>query len=815
MLPRKLFVRKTRWVWIALLALSPPAYLAATYLNLKYDPNTNAGIAIDRAAAIQTAARFAESKGIQISGWTPLCNVKKEDNLRFYYQMKPDGEGALARRLAPELKIAVRFRSPDKSQNVEIELDRQGRPLGSLKKLASTHESSDPGEPVARKMAEAALQARLAVTPQPGNSDLKLKESSSDGIVMREYTWAWPFQSLSGGLTIKSVFTVRGGEMTGDVVQAEVDKTYARQYLGARSKLRIASTILFWVVCVIVVIFGIYRFVQRVKQKELSFQRVAVLTGLFTAATSLTVLLTDVAIYDVSGMPGFPAPDWAINLIGAMGNALLGLFIGLAYGSGEGDIRESYPGKLTSLDALLTGRFFSRNASQSAVLGCAMGGWMALLSSLAFLPWQGRPGMGEEFGPVFMWLGVAPWLSPFQTGPLDVMLVTVIGLLLPLPFLRRRFRSHRVIVPLLAVFLWIACAGPYLGFRPWTATLLMAVARTAIVLLAFYFFDLLTMIVALAAPTFFYFAVAMMAQPSPAIRNAGFIALAIGAAGLIAAIIFAFKGRLYREDEVRPLYARLLAERLSMKAEVSAAREAQLRLMPESLPRTAQFQIAASCVPAHEVGGDFYDLFELEPGRLGVLVAEGGGKGLGSALSIAYAKGFLTPRIFNNEGDDSPTDLIRGMQDRLMTMLDHGAVVGLTYAVIDAADGTLRYARVGEHPAILVSNGRADNLITPEETEKRFTSTRGAGDPIVVTEGRISLGEGDSVIFFTDGIAKDWRRSGTGAGAEFAKILKNAAKSTKSGRLQESLTKSVNDCAKQARRRGAGDDLTAVIIKLQ
>ncbi|MGH9846840.1 MAG: PP2C family protein-serine/threonine phosphatase, partial [Blastocatellia bacterium] len=664
MLPRKILVKKTRWLWVAILSLSPLAYFAATYLNLKYDPNVNAGIAVDRAAAIQAAARFAESKGLQIKDWTPLCNVKTEDNLRFYYQTKTasgNGEGALARRLAPELKIAVRFRSPDKSQNVEIELDREGRPLGALKRLASIHESSDPGEPAARKMAEAALQARLAAAGRPDNADLNLKESSSDGIVTREYAWQWPLQSLTGqagGLTIKSVFTVRGGEMTGDVVQAVVDRTYARQHLGARSKLRIASTILFWVVCVIVVIFGIYRFVQRVKQKEISFQRVAVLTGLFTAATSLTVLLTDVAVYDVSGAPGFPAPDWSINLIGAMGNALLGLFIGLAYGSGEGDIRESYPGKLTSLDALLTGRFFSRNVSQSAVLGCALGGWMALLSSLAFLPWQGKPGMGEEFGPVFMWLGAAPWVSPFQTWPLDVMLVTVIGLLLPLPFLRRRFRSHRVIVPLLAVFLWIASAGPYLGFRPWVATLLMAVGRTAVVLIAFYYFDLLATIVALAAPTFLYFAVAMAAQPALAIRNAGFISLAIAAAGLLTAIIFAFRGRLYREDEVRPIYARLLAERLSMKAEVSAAREAQLRLMPESLPRTEQFEIAASCVPAFEVGGDFYDLFELEPGRLGVLVAEGGGKGLGSALSIAFAKGFLTPRIFNNSGDDSPTDLV-------------------------------------------------------------------------------------------------------------------------------------------------------------
>jgi sigma-B regulation protein RsbU (phosphoserine phosphatase) len=53
------------------------------------------------------------------------------------------------------------------------------------------------------------------------------------------------------------------------------------------------------------------------------------------------------------------------------------------------------------------------------------------------------------------------------------------------------------------------------------------------------------------------------------------------------------------------VYAKHLAERVSMQAEVSAAREAQKRLMPERLPSLRNFSIAARCHPAHEVGGDF------------------------------------------------------------------------------------------------------------------------------------------------------------------------------------------------------------------
>src|SRR5262249_48098244 len=162
-----------------------------------------------------------------------------------------------------------------------------------------------------------------------------------------------------------------------------------------------------------------------------------------------------------------------------------------------------------------------------------------------------------------------------------VPLVCVIGLLLPLPFLRRRFSSHRVIIPILAIFVWIAAGGPYLSFRPWAGILADAVIRTIFLLLAFFFFDLLTAIITLSVPTFLYFAFCLAAQPAPALHEGGIIALSVASILLIAVIIFSFKGRFYGEDEVRPIYAKHLAERLSMKAEASAAREAQKRLMPE------------------------------------------------------------------------------------------------------------------------------------------------------------------------------------------------------------------------------------------
>src|SRR5262245_59262259 len=818
MLPEAILIKKTRGVWIILLALSPLAYLAGSSLIFKYDPNVKAGFKIDRRSAIKAAARFAASNGIDVTGWDSLCRVKATDNLLFYYRLDKGREGAIARNLAPEVALGVRFKSPDQLETLEVELGPDGRPLTFTRYFSRQREVGAIDEPAARRLAVEAVKSRIAREGVTADVAPILEEKAETGAVIRKYEWKWPLTTIPE-LTVTSEISIRGGVLAGDIVTASVDSGFAKSNLNSGSTLKTSFGVAYGVLILVVLIIGVYRFVQRVKQKEISYSRIAMVAAVFASVLSLFVLLTDIAFYDAAAQLDTQFPDWLLTVIiifsSAMSYIVGGLFMGLAYGSGEGDIRESYPGKLTSLDALITGRLFSQNVSRAFLIGCAMGGWVSLLSNGAFLPWQGKPGSGGDFRPFDHWFGHAPWLSDLMVGPMDVILVTIIGLLIPLPFLHRRFRSRRVIISLSAIFVWLACAGAYLGFRPWAAILLMAAARTFLFLLAFFYFDLLTAIVCIAAPTCWSTILEMIAQPSKGLHDAGLISLILAAVWILIAFIFAFKGKFYREDDVRPVYAERLAQRVSMQAEISAAREAQKRLMPERLPGLPGFSVAACCHPAHEVGGDFYDMFELEGGKLGILIAEGGGKGLGSALSIAFAKGFLMPRIMGGgQSDNSPTEVVRGLQDRLAAMLDDEAGVGLAYAVIDAGDGTLRYARVGTHPAIMVANEKSPGQLSlPEEREIKFISGRLADMNISVIEGSCAIGEGESVAMLTDGIVKNWKKDKTGPAAELSRVL-TAARGADSAALQEALDKSVKECSKRARKRETDDDLTVVIVKL-
>src|SRR5690606_11285792 len=90
--------------------------------------------------------------------------------------------------------------------------------------------------------------------------------------------------------------------------------------------------------------------------------------------------------------------------------------------------------------------------------------------------------------------------------------------------------------------------------------------------------------------------------------------------------------------------ARLLSERLEkerLARELAIARGVQRRLLPQQLPRLPGLQIVASSVPAQEVGGDYYDLLQLDDHRLAFIVADVAGKGTSAAFYMAELQGIF------------------------------------------------------------------------------------------------------------------------------------------------------------------------------
>src|SRR5262249_24082928 len=155
-----------------------------------------AGFTIDRRSAIEAAARFSASKGVDVTGWGSLCRVKGTDNLLFYYRLDKGRESEITRSPAPEVVVGVRFKSPDQSESLEVELGADGRPLGYTRTFSRQLEVGSVTEPVARKMAVDAIKSRLAKHGISSEVDPKLEESADAGSVTRKYTWKWPLATL-------------------------------------------------------------------------------------------------------------------------------------------------------------------------------------------------------------------------------------------------------------------------------------------------------------------------------------------------------------------------------------------------------------------------------------------------------------------------------------------------------------------------------------------------------------------------------------------------------------------------------------------
>jgi serine phosphatase RsbU (regulator of sigma subunit) len=192
------------------------------------------------------------------------------------------------------------------------------------------------------------------------------------------------------------------------------------------------------------------------------------------------------------------------------------------------------------------------------------------------------------------------------------------------------------------------------------------------------------------------------------------------------------------------------AEKERLEEELRIARQIQMSLLPAAAVGLAGIGVAARCLPAEEVGGDYYDLLPLCDTRLGVLVADVSGKGTSAALYMAELKGLV---LSLSRNFDSPARLLGEANRILAANLDPRSFITMTYAVVDTAARTMRYARAGHNPILHfeAEGSRARSLAPPG---LGLGMDAGARFEAVLREETVPLRKGDVFLFFTDGLSE-------------------------------------------------------------
>jgi serine phosphatase RsbU (regulator of sigma subunit) len=199
-----------------------------------------------------------------------------------------------------------------------------------------------------------------------------------------------------------------------------------------------------------------------------------------------------------------------------------------------------------------------------------------------------------------------------------------------------------------------------------------------------------------------------------------------------------------------------LVERERIAHEVQLARRIQLSLLPAGHRRAGPFVIEGEQRAATEVGGDYFQVLELPAGRIGLVVADVAGKGLGGSLVTAMIHALLRPLASSHE---SPAALLGALDRELGDMLERGSFVTMFYGVLDPARGELTFASAGHNPLLVLRRAGGPEWVRVKGAP--LGALRGAQVRARYQEARLTLEPGDAVIQYTDGISEAPRHDET------------------------------------------------------
>lgn len=253
--------------------------------------------------------------------------------------------------------------------------------------------------------------------------------------------------------------------------------------------------------------------------------------------------------------------------------------------------------------------------------------------------------------------------------------------------------------------------------------------------------------------------------------------------------------------------AKLIEESLEkerLEKELDVAREVQYKILPSGVPKYENLDISALFVPAFEVGGDYYDFFELPENKLGFVIADVSGKGIQAAFIMAEIKGVFESysRIIA-----SPAELLTKVNEILIRSLEKKSFVTAVYGVIDTCTGKVNLARAG-HNSVLLFKGHKIEHLTPAGIGLGLDQGDKFGQ--IIKEMEFELKNGDIITLYTDGIPESQNSKYEEFGySRFEKILlENFTEDV--GKLSNEIMKAVTIFSQD---NSQHDDITLVIFK--
>ena len=249
------------------------------------------------------------------------------------------------------------------------------------------------------------------------------------------------------------------------------------------------------------------------------------------------------------------------------------------------------------------------------------------------------------------------------------------------------------------------------------------------------------------------------------------------------------------------LIADLAARRL-LEKELDVAREIQTSFLPARAPQVPGWQIAAYWRSARRVGGDFYDFMVLNNGNVGLAIADVADKGVPAALFMALSRTLMRATTMSGR---SPADALRRTNELIIADAHSDLFVTIFYGLLNPKRAFFSYANAGHNPPIWY---KADT------GEVEYLTAHGIALGVVpevnLKEGRITLGLGDIVVLYTDGVTEALNAAGEEFGAKRLEAIVRANADQAADEVVQAIQAAVESFVGDE---PPFDDLTLVIAK--
>jgi len=185
-------------------------------------------------------------------------------------------------------------------------------------------------------------------------------------------------------------------------------------------------------------------------------------------------------------------------------------------------------------------------------------------------------------------------------------------------------------------------------------------------------------------------------------------------------------------------------EKELLEQELKVAAEIQISILPDVLPAHDHFDFGGRILPARQVGGDFYDVFDLGNNKFGILIGDVADKGIPSAIFMARTHALI---IAEADSMVPPGEVLRKVNRHLTHLEKSAQFVTALYGVLDTETGEFSYARAGNAPPLLLyQHGEVQRL------QHKPGMALGLVQEIILDEYTLFLPKGSLLVMFTDGM---------------------------------------------------------------